>query len=95
MSLKSVSPDIARAFFKHCKVPLCNHFPSQKEIALAKKEAQNNLNTTVHCAAIVLMLNAKRRKLLDRDQDRHHDPDRDCDRDSDRDCDSDLDSRSK
>ena len=32
-SLQSVSPDISRAFFCHCKVPMCEHFPSQKEIA--------------------------------------------------------------
>ena len=64
MSLKSVSPKIARAFFKHCKVPLCAQFPSQKEIALQKKTARKNLNTTVHYVAMVLVLNAKRRNII-------------------------------
>lgn len=48
MSLKSVSPDIARAFSKHCKAPLCDHFPSRKEITLAKKRSKKKFEH--HCS---------------------------------------------
>ena len=35
--LTSVTPDIARAHFRHCKVPQCGNFPSQKELVEEKK----------------------------------------------------------
>ena len=64
-SLQSVSPDISRAFFRHCKVPMCEHFPSQKEIARRTQASRQNLNFTIQCAAIVLVLNATRRRIAE------------------------------
>ena len=62
-SLRVVTPKIARAFFRHCKVLLCQDFLSQKEIAIQNKASIESWNFTIHCAAMVLVLNAKRRKI--------------------------------
>ena len=47
-ALQCVTPDIAGALFKHSKVPLCEHFPSQDEL-----KQQDNKNDVI--AAIVAM----------------------------------------
>ena len=39
---------------------MCEHFPSQKEIARLTQASRQNLNFTIQCAAIVLVLDAKR-----------------------------------
>ena len=36
--LMSVTPDIAPAYFRHCKVPQCENFPSRKELAEEKED---------------------------------------------------------
>ena len=54
-SLYSVTPEIARAYVKHCKVPLCSHFLSQNEIARRKKVYQECMNTIQICAAVLLL----------------------------------------
>ena len=34
--LMSVTPDIARSYFRHCGIPLCEHFPTINEVNKAK-----------------------------------------------------------
>ena len=56
-ALQCVSPDIARALFKHSKVPLCENFPSQAELML--EEQQNEVVATavvVSCFALLLLV---------------------------------------
>ena len=61
-SLKSVTPDVAQAFYKHCNVPLCAHFPSQDEIERHKKACILNLHTSIQCGAVaVLFIKRKQR----------------------------------
>jgi len=37
--IKSVTPDIARSYFRHCGIPLCDHFLSIDEIERRKQYA--------------------------------------------------------
>ena len=66
MSLKSVSPEISRAFYKHCGVPLCEHFPSQNEIARQEKILEDNLDSITKCCAVALVVLMKRKNSEDR-----------------------------
>jgi len=52
--LASVTPDIARAYFRHCKVPQCENFPTQKELA-KQKEDYDLLGDTLITGSIGLM----------------------------------------
>jgi len=62
-SLKSVTPEISRAFYKHCNVPLCDHFPSQEEINRHKKASVLNMNMSIQYG-LVAVLFTKRRRLI-------------------------------
>ena len=66
MSLKSVSPEISRAFFKHCKVPKCDHFPSQNEITRQEKLMEDSLNSITQCCAVAVAALMKRKNSEDR-----------------------------
>ena len=35
--IMSVTPDIARSYFKKCDIPCCEHYPSQDEIETRKR----------------------------------------------------------
>eukprot|EP00536_Pseudo-nitzschia_multiseries_P012531 jgi/Psemu1/32378/gm1.32378_g len=37
-ALKSVTPDIAKAYFKHVGIPLCGQFPANAELAIRQQE---------------------------------------------------------
>ena len=58
IALCSVTPDIARSFFKHSKVPYCDHFPSIKEIQKLNDNSKMNsmITTTMTTAAILMTL---------------------------------------
>ena len=55
-SLQCVTPEIARAFYKHCKVPLCDHFPSQKELEQQKKVYMDCICVLQICCVVLLLL---------------------------------------
>ena len=55
-SLQSVTPQIARSYYRHCKVPHCDHFPSQKDIEREEEEEEEFTKTLIVCAAATLAI---------------------------------------
>ena len=57
--IMSVTPDIARAYFKKCGIPRCEHYPSKDEIEIRKRSA--DLIEVVGAATIAKVAQVRRR----------------------------------
>ena len=66
--LQYVSPERARAFFRHSKVPYCEHYPTAKELEKQKKNlryvAKAAIVTAAAAMAIMVVIGSKRRKVV-------------------------------
>ena len=66
--LRYVSPERARAFFRHSKVPYCEHYPTSKEVEKQKKNlryvAKAAIVTAAAATAIMVVIGSKRRKVV-------------------------------
>ena len=61
--IQSVTPDIARSYFKKCGIPRCEHYPSTDEIKTRKEYAYLLEVIGVATAAKVAQVLHKRRQL--------------------------------
>ena len=66
--LQYVSPERARAFFRHSQVPYCEHYPTAKELEKQKKNLRYVANAAIVTAAaataIMVVIGSKRRKVV-------------------------------
>ena len=60
--IMSVTPDIARFYFKKCGIPRCDHYPSQDEIETRKRSA--DLIEMVGVATIAKVAQVRKRRRL-------------------------------
>ena len=60
--IMSVTPDIARSYFKKCGIPRCDHYPSKDEIETRKRCA--DLIEVVGVATIAKVAQIRRRRRL-------------------------------
>ena len=64
-ALRCVSPDVARALFKHSRVPLCEHFPSSADL-IGKNKLDEMLKAFIPFASYALLA---LKQLCDDDDD--------------------------
>ena len=68
-ALQCVSPDIARALFKHSRVPNCEHFLSHLEVKYLEQQYEIIATTIVAASCSLLMMAMSAEEDNDDDDD--------------------------